>query len=124
MKKTVLIVDDSLPLRKVMAVVLQIGGYHVIEADDGRSALSLLDGRQIDLVVSDVHMPYLDGIGFMRELKKMPAYAGIPVIMLTSDASEEKRSEGEAAGASAWLRKPVDPHHLLDTARRLATGCP
>lgn len=119
MKKTILIVDDSISLRQVVKIALKGAGYEVIEACDGVDGLSKLDGREIALVISDVNMPNMDGITFVRELKKRPAYRFAPVMMLTTESQESTKREGQAAGAKAWLVKPFQPAQLMMAVSRL-----
>lgn len=119
MAKTVLIVDDSASLRQVVSITLKGAGYEVMEGADGRDALSKLTGQKVHLVVSDVNMPNMDGITFVGELKKLPAYKFTPVIMLTTEAGADKKSAGQAAGAKAWMVKPFNPAQLLAAVSKL-----
>ncbi len=119
MAKTVMIVDDSASLRQVVNIALKGAGYDVVEACDGRDALNKLDGRRIHLVISDVNMPNLDGIGFLKQLKANPSYKFTPVIMLTTEAGEGKKQEGQLAGARAWVVKPFQPQQMLDAVSKL-----
>ena len=98
MEKNILIVDDSFSLRQTISAALRSAGYHVEEAADGKQALAHLDGRKFNLVISDLNMPHLDGLSFVREMKQMPAYKFTPVIMLTTESSEARKQEGKAAG--------------------------
>ncbi len=119
MAKTVLIVDDSSSFRQVVGIALKSAGYSVLEACDGKDALSKLDGRKINLIVSDVNMPIMDGITFVKAAKQLPAYKFTPVIMLTTEAGEAKKNEGKAAGVRAWVVKPFQPPVLLDAVSKL-----
>jgi len=119
MAKTILIVDDSASLRQVVSIALKGAGYEILEAGDGRAALSKLDGRKINLVISDVNMPNMDGISFVKEMKKLPAYRFTPVIMLTTESQEEKKREGQLAGAKAWVTKPFQPAQMLAAVAKL-----
>ncbi|TLN00885.1 response regulator [bacterium] len=119
MAKTILIVDDSASLRQVVNIALKTAGYEVIEAVDGRDALAKLDGRKIHLIISDVNMPNMDGISFVKAAKQIPAYKFTPVIMLTTEAGEEKKSAGQAAGAKAWVVKPFQPAQMLTAVSKL-----
>jgi two-component system chemotaxis response regulator CheY len=94
MAKTILIVDDSTSLRQVVGITLKGAGYDVIEACDGKDALSKLQGQKIHLIISDVNMPNMDGLTFIKAAKQMPAYKFTPVIMLTTEAGESKKQEG------------------------------
>ncbi|MFZ3024548.1 response regulator [Pseudomonas sp.] len=119
MGKTVLIVDDSTSFRQVVSIALKGAGYDVIEGCDGKDALTKLDGRKINLIVSDVNMPNMDGITFVKAAKLLPAYKFTPVIMLTTEAGEAKKAEGKAAGVRAWVVKPFQPPVLLDAVSKL-----
>lgn len=119
MSKTVMIVDDSASLRQVVNMALRSAGYEVLEACDGRDALSKLGGQRVHLVISDVNMPNMDGITFVREMKKLDPYKFTPVIMLTTEALEDKKREGQAAGAKAWVVKPFQPQQMLSAVAKL-----
>jgi two-component system, chemotaxis family, chemotaxis protein CheY len=119
MAKTILIVDDSASIRQVVALTLKGAGYEVVDAVDGKDALSKLDGRKVNLVISDVNMPNLDGIGFVKQMKLLPAYKFTPVIMLTTESSQDKKRAGQDAGAKAWVVKPFQPAQMLDAVSKL-----
>jgi len=119
MGKTILIVDDSVSLRQVVAIALTNAGYDVVEACDGKDGLTKLDGRKFHLIISDVNMPNMDGITFLKAVKELPAYKFTPVIMLTTEAGEEKKKEGQAAGARAWVVKPFKPEQMLTAVSKL-----
>lgn len=119
MAKTIMVVDDSASLRNVVCIALKGAGYDVIEAADGREALSKLTGQKVHLIVSDVNMPNMDGITMVREIKKLDAYKFTPIMMLTTESQPEKKQEGRAAGAKAWLVKPFQPPVLLDAVSKL-----
>lgn len=119
MSKTILIVDDSASLRQVVGIALRGAGYDVVEACDGKDALTKLDGRKLHLIISDVNMPNMDGISFVKEAKKMPDYRFTPVIMLTTEGSEDMKREGQAAGAKAWVVKPFQPAQMLAAVAKL-----
>jgi two-component system chemotaxis response regulator CheY len=119
MAKRILIVDDSTSVRTVCGIALREAGYEVIEASNGQEGLSRLTGERIRLIISDVNMPVLDGIGFLKEVKRHPSYKFTPVIMLTTESGEDKKQEGRAAGAKAWIVKPFQPHIMLDAVSKL-----
>jgi len=119
MAKTILIVDDSASLRQVVNIALTRAGYDVIEAADGKDALSKLNGTKIHLIISDVNMPNMDGITMVKEVKKLPAYKFTPIIMLTTESQEGKKKEGQSAGAKAWMVKPFKPEQMLDAVSKL-----
>ena len=119
MAKTVLVVDDSTLFRQVVGIALKGAGYEVLEACDGLDALAKLDGRKINLIVSDVNMPNMDGITFVKSAKQLPAYKFTPIIMLTTETAEAKKAEGKAVGVRAWVTKPFQPPVLLDAVAKL-----
>ena len=119
MGKTIMIVDDSASLRQVVCITLKGAGYEVLEGRDGRDALDQLAGQKVHLIISDVNMPNMDGISFVKALKQMPPYRFTPVIMLTTESQEAKKREGQAAGARAWMVKPFNPDQLLGAVRKL-----
>ena len=119
MAKTIMIIDDSASLRQVVSIALGGAGYQVVEACDGQDALAKLNGQKIHLAVCDVNMPNLDGIGLLKALRELPAYKFTPVIMLTTEAGESKKKEGQAAGARAWIVKPFKPDQLLQAVSKL-----
>lgn len=119
MSKTVMVVDDSASLRQVVGIALKGAGYQVIEGSDGADALAKLSGQRINLIISDVNMPNMDGISFVSALKQMPAYKFTPVIMLTTESEEGRKAQGKAAGAKAWVVKPFKPDVLLSAVQKL-----
>jgi two-component system chemotaxis response regulator CheY len=121
MAKTILIVDDSNSLRTVVKMALTGVGYSVLEAADGKAALDLLDGRPINMVVSDLNMPVMNGIEFVKAVKTLPAYKFMPIMMLTTDSQESKKDEGKAAGVRAWMVKPFSPSQLVKAVDKLCT---
>jgi len=117
--KTIMIVDDSASIRQVVSIALQGAGFEVIEAADGKEALGKLTGQWVHLIISDVNMPNMDGISFLKALKELPDYKFTPVIMLTTESAEDKKLEGQAAGAKAWMVKPFQPPQLLAAVNKL-----
>jgi two-component system chemotaxis response regulator CheY len=120
MAKTVLIIDDSSSLRQMVEFTLKTAGYTVLQAEHGRDALDKIGaGLKPHLIVCDVNMPVLDGIGFVKELKALPEHEFTPVIMLTTEASEDMKLQGQMAGAKSWLVKPFRPEMLLKAVQKL-----
>lgn len=119
MGKTILVVDDSASLRQVVGIALKGAGYDVIEGCDGKDALTKLDGKKIHLIISDVNMPNMDGITFVKEVKKNASYKFTPIIMLTTESQEAKKQEGQAAGVKAWVVKPFKPEQMLMAVSKL-----
>jgi two-component system chemotaxis response regulator CheY len=119
MPKTILVVDDSSSLRMAVRIALTGAGYEVVEAEDGKQALTKLDGRKYHLVISDVNMPNLDGYGFVQAMKQLAAYKYTPVVMLTTEDSNDKKERGREVGAKAWIVKPFLPPQLLNVVSKL-----
>ncbi len=119
MAKRILVVDDSSSVRTVARMALREHGYDVVEASNGQEGLQMLEGERVHLVISDVNMPTMDGITFLKEIKRHPNYKFTPVIMLTTEAGEDKKQEGRAAGAKAWITKPFQPQLLVDAVAKL-----
>ena len=119
MSKTIMIVDDSASLRQVVGIALKSAGYEILEACDGKDALGKLTGQKINLIISDVNMPVMDGLSFVREVKKHPNYKFTPIIMLTTESQEAKKQEGQSAGAKAWVVKPFKPEQMLQAVSKL-----
>lgn len=119
MAKTILIVDDSQSMRQLVKMTLTGAGHQVIEACDGRDALTKLTGQKINLIINDVNMPNLDGIGLVKAVKARNEYRFTPIIMLTTESEQSKKAEGQAAGARAWIVKPFLPQNLLAAVEKL-----
>lgn len=119
MAKTILIVDDSQSMRQLVKMTLTGAGHQVLEACDGRDALSKLTRQKINLIISDVNMPNLDGIGLVKAVKARNEYRFTPIIMLTTESEQSKKAEGQAAGARAWIVKPFQPQNLLAAVEKL-----
>ena len=117
--KKILLVDDSASVRKVAGIALTSAGYSVLEASNGQEALGKLNGDKIHLIISDVNMPVMDGIAFLKEVKRHPSYRFTPVIMLTTEAGDDMKQAGRAAGAKAWIVKPFQPQSMLDAVSKL-----
>ena len=119
MAKTIMIVDDSASLRQVVGIALKSAGYAVLEGRDGKDAIAKLTGQKIHLIISDVNMPNMDGISFVKAVKQLAPYKFTPIIMLTTESEESKKREGQAAGARAWVVKPFQPEQLLGAVQKL-----
>lgn len=119
MSKTIMIIDDSMSMRQVVSITLKKAGYEMIEACDGKDALSKLTGQKVHLMICDVNMPNMDGITFLKEVKTLPNYKFTPIVMLTTESQEGKKMEGKAAGAKAWMVKPFKPEQLLEAISKL-----
>ncbi len=119
MSKRILIVDDSSSVRQVQTFVLSGAGYDVVEAVDGQDALAKLAGAAVHLVLTDLNMPNLDGLGLVRALRAGAATRLTPIIMVTTESEDAKKQEGKAAGATGWIVKPFTPDQLLAVVRRV-----
>lgn len=122
MAKTVLIVDDSASIRMVVGIALKGAGYEVVEACDGVDALGKLDGARINLMISDVNMPNMDGITLVQHVKAMPSYRFMPIIMLTTESQEGIKQKGKEAGVKAWVVKPFNPEQMLAAVGKLVAA--
>jgi len=121
MSKTIMTIDDSPTMRQMVNLTLSEAGYDVVEAVDGTDALAKITGRKIDLFLSDVNMPKLDGIELTRRLRANPGTRFTPIVLVTTESQAEKKLAGKAAGASGWIVKPFDPDQLLAVIKRV---CP
>jgi two-component system, chemotaxis family, chemotaxis protein CheY len=112
-------IDDSASLRQMVSVVLRGGGYQVIESVDGLDALSKLKGQELHLFLTDVNMPKMDGFEFTRKVRAMQQYKFVPVVLLTTESTAEKKQLGKTAGATAWIVKPFNPDQLLAVVKKV-----
>ena len=120
MSQTVLIVDDSVTMRDMVAFTLTGAGFQVVQAGDGNEAVGkLANGSKPDLVVTDLNMPGMDGISLIREIRKMPTLKFTPILMLTTESSDDKKAEGRAAGATGWIVKPFNPEQFLKVLKKV-----
>ncbi len=118
MGRSILIVDDSASMRQLVTFALKNAGYEVIAAVDGKDALGKLKGTKVDMVVTDLNMPNMDGIELTRQLRSSPASKFIPVVLLTTESQDAKKQEGRAAGASGWIVKPFNPEQLISVIKK------
>jgi len=113
MGKSIISIDDSSTMRRMVAFTLKGAGYDVLEASDGAEALKVLKGRTVDLVISDINMPNMDGLELTRQLRSQPAFSRTPILLLTTESDPSKKAEGRAAGATGWIVKPFSQDQLL-----------
>jgi two-component system chemotaxis response regulator CheY len=118
MMKTIMVVDDSASIRQVVGFTLKNEGHEVVEAPDGKAALDKLKGA-INMVITDLNMPNLDGIGLVRAIRSNPSYKFIPIIMLTTESQESRKQEGKQAGATGWIVKPFKPEQLVAVIKKV-----
>ena len=116
----ILAVDDSASMRQMVGFTLKGAGHEVLEASDGQEALKVAQGQSgIDLVISDINMPNMDGISLIKALRQLGQYKFTPILMLTTESGADKKSEGKAAGATGWIVKPFNPEQLLTTISKV-----
>ena len=117
--QSILAVDDSPSMRKMVSFTLSGAGYKVVEAVDGVDALEKAESQQIDLVLADQNMPRLDGIGLTKKLRDHPKFKNTPILILTTESSDQMKQAGRAAGATGWLVKPFDPNRLIEVIQKV-----
>jgi two-component system chemotaxis response regulator CheY len=115
----ILTVDDSASMRQMVDFTLKAAGFEVTQAIDGRDGLEKAKASSFELVITDVHMPNMDGISLIRELRKLPAFRFTPILLLTTESAPEKKAEGKSAGATGWIVKPFNPTQLVATVQKV-----
>ena len=115
----ILAVDDSASMRQMVSFTLKGAGFDVVEACDGVDALGKAKSGKFDLVISDVNMPNMDGISLVKELRLLPNFKFVPILMLTTESTGEKKGQGKSAGATGWIVKPFNPEQLLKTINKV-----
>ncbi|MBF0136276.1 MAG: response regulator [Magnetococcus sp. DMHC-1] len=119
MAKTIMTVDDSSSVRQMVTLTLKGEGYNVVEGVDGKDALNKLKANPVDMVITDLNMPNMDGITLIKELRALPAFKFTPIVMLTTESQANKKSEGKDAGATGWIVKPFKPAQLLQVIKKV-----
>ncbi len=119
MAKVIMTADDSASVRQMISFTLKGRGYEVVEACDGRDALQKLGNSKVDMLITDLNMPHLDGIGLIKGARALPACKFIPIVMLTTESQDAKKQEGKAAGATGWIVKPFTPEQLLAVVKKV-----
>ena len=119
MAKTILTVDDSLPIRQMVSFTLKSAGYEVIEAVDGQDGLDKAKAKSVNLILTDQNMPRMDGLTLVRNLRALPKHGATPILILTTESTDEMKAKGRAAGATGWLVKPFDPQQLTTVVRKV-----
>ncbi|MBL0943305.1 MAG: response regulator [Hydrogenophaga sp.] len=117
--RSILAVDDSASMRKMVSFTLTGAGFHVVEAVDGQDAWDKAQNHSIDLVLTDQNMPRLDGLGLTRKLREHPKFKTTPILILTTESSDAMKQAGRAAGATGWLVKPFDPGRLIEVINKV-----
>lgn len=113
MAKRIITVDDAATIRRLVGYTLRGVGHEVIEAEDGEDALRVLGKERVDLVITDVNMPKMDGIELVRRLRALADFRSTPILLLTTESDPEKKKQGREAGATGWITKPFQPEQLL-----------
>ena len=116
---SILAVDDSASMRQMVSFTLKSAGYTVVEAVDGQDAFEKAQGRSFDLVLTDQNMPRMDGISLTKKLRETPQFKTTPILMLTTESSDQMKQAGRAAGATGWLVKPFDPNKLIEVIKKV-----
>jgi two-component system, chemotaxis family, chemotaxis protein CheY len=116
---SILAVDDSASMRQMVSFTLKSAGYNVVEAVDGQDAWEKAGGRSFDLVLTDQNMPRMDGISLTKKLRESPQFKATPILILTTESSDQMKMAGRAAGATGWLVKPFDPNKLIEVIRKV-----
>ncbi|MBI2732887.1 MAG: response regulator [Burkholderiales bacterium] len=116
---SILAVDDSASMRQMVSFTLKSAGYNVVEAVDGQDAYEKAQGRSFDLVLTDQNMPRMDGISLTKKLRETPQFKTTPILMLTTESSDQMKQAGRAAGATGWLVKPFDPTKLIEVIQKV-----
>lgn len=119
MKRTALAVDDAITMRKMVAFTLRTAGFEVIEAGDGVEGLKKLAGASIDLIITDVNMPNMNGIEFTRQARAALRGRAVPILILTTESELEKKNQARAAGATGWIVKPFQQDQLLAVVNKV-----
>ncbi|WP_031385693.1 response regulator [Desulfonatronum thiodismutans] len=118
MSKRIMTVDDSSSVRQMVGFTLKDAGYEVVEAVDGKDALTKLSGT-VDMIITDLNMPNMDGIELIRQVRALPNYKFVPIVMLTTESQAEKKQVGKEAGATGWIVKPFKPDQLLAVVKKV-----
>jgi two-component system chemotaxis response regulator CheY len=118
--KIILTVDDSRTMRDMLRLALVEAGFEVIQAEDGVHGLEMLEGQAPDVIVTDINMPRMDGYGFIEGVRADPRHRAIPILVLSTESSTEKKMRARDAGATGWIVKPFSPEKLVDAIRRVA----
>jgi two-component system chemotaxis response regulator CheY len=119
MAKIIMTADDSASIRQMVAFTLKQNGYEVVEAVDGQDALTKLNAKKVDMLLTDLNMPKLDGIGLIKGVRSSALNKFIPIVMLTTESQDSKKSEGKAAGATGWIVKPFKPEQLVAVVKKV-----
>jgi two-component system chemotaxis response regulator CheY len=118
-RQTILTVDDSRTMRNMLRITLEESGFRVLQAADGVLGLEALDAETPDVIVTDINMPNLDGFGFIEAVRAKSRYAGVPILVLTTESDRSLKDRARSAGATGWITKPFEQNRLIDVVRRV-----
>jgi two-component system chemotaxis response regulator CheY len=119
MSKIIMTVDDSTSIRQMVSFTLTQAGYQVVEAVDGRDAVAKLATATVDMIITDLNMPNMNGVELIRAVRSQGKFKFIPILMLTTESNDSKKMEGKAAGATGWIVKPFNATQLIDVIKKL-----
>ncbi len=119
MAKKILSVDDSASVRQMVTFALETAGYQTVQASDGKEALAVLKTTPVDMIITDLNMPNLNGIDLIKQVRAMPNFKFVPIVLLTTESEDKKKAEGKAAGATGWIVKPFNQDQLLAVVKKL-----
>ena len=117
--KSILLVDDSRSIRQLMSKTLQSSGYEIVEAENGQVGMEAAKSRNLDLVLTDLNMPVMDGLRFTKQVRSLPQHAKTPIILVTTESQLSKKQEAKVAGANGWIVKPIEPARLLEVVTQI-----
>jgi two-component system chemotaxis response regulator CheY len=119
MSKTILTVDDSASIRQMVSLTLSQAGYQLVQAGNGAEGLSKAKEAPVNLILTDLNMPVMDGLTFIRELRKLPNYKGVPILFLTTESDEGMKKQAKEAGATGWIVKPFQQEQLVSVVKKV-----
>ena len=119
MSKTIMLIDDSYTLRQMVSMTLSREGYEILQAENGKDALKKLEGQKVDLILCDVNMPEMDGISFVKEIKKNDEYKYTPIMMLTTETEQSVKEDAKELGIKLWMVKPFQPPIITEAVKKL-----
>ncbi len=119
MSRVIMTADDSASMRQMVSFTLQQAGYDVVEAEDGQDALNKLEGSGVNMLITDLNMPNMDGLELIRQIRSKPEFKFMPIVMLTTESQDDKKQAGKAAGATGWIVKPFKPDQLLAVIKKV-----
>ena len=120
MTTRILTVDDSPTMCEMLAATLEPAGYDVLTAENGRQGLDIMKSNEVDIIITDINMAIMDGFAFIQKLREDKRHLAIPILIITTEDSDEMKQKGRAAGATGWIVKPFDPDKLLEVVRRIS----